>query len=266
MPLRRPPISSRNSPPWPVLACVFILLFPSARAQAEQARVAVAGNFIGTVEELAAAFEAGSHHRVTFSFGSTGKLYGQIAHGAPFDALLAADAERPRRAVDAGLAVAGTRFTYAEGKLALWSLEPALVEQGERYLAQARPERLAIANPATAPYGLAAQQVMEQLGVWQRLEPRLVRGESIAQAFQFVATGNAEAGFVAVAQLRSRRDLTGSTWVVPENLYQPIAQQAVLLTRGRDNPAARAWLAFLRSPEAVAIIENSGYGVPAQNQ
>ncbi|WP_413468751.1 molybdate ABC transporter substrate-binding protein [Marinobacter sp.] len=265
--MKRPPIFSRNDRPSPAflvpVLSVLILLLAGARAQAGETVVAVAANFTDTARELAQMFEARTDHQVTLSFGSTGKLYAQIANGAPFDVFLAGDAERPELAVSAGLAVAGTRFTYAEGKLVLWSLEPALVEQGRRYLAEASPERLAIANPVTAPYGLAAQQVMQRLGVWQRLEPRLVRGESIAQTFQFVATANAEAGFVALAQLRGWSGAMGSAWEVPQALYDPVVQQAVLLNRGRDNDAARAWLAFLREAEAVAVIESYGYGVPA---
>lgn len=263
--LRKPPTFSRNNS-GSTLAWALILLLVAAPARAGEALVAVAANFTEPARELAAAFQARTGHQITLSFGSTGKLYAQIVNGAPFDAYLAADAARPEKALAEGLAVTGSRFTYARGKLALWSLEPGLVEQGQRYLAQARPERLAIANPATAPYGLAAQQVMENLGAWGRLQPSLVRGESIAQAFQFVATGNAEAGFVAVAQLRSWQGLTGSAWIVPESLYLPIEQQAVLLVRGRNNPAATAWLAYLREPEAVALIENYGYGVSAGDE
>ena len=223
--------------------------------------VAVAANFATAARALAQEFEARTDHTVRMSFGSTGKLYAQIENGAPYEVFLAADMERPLLAVKAGLADPDSRFTYAVGRLVLWSPQPGLFEDGQRYLEEADFHRLAIANPKTAPYGLAAFQTLNRLDLWAGLSPKLVRGESIAQTFQFVATGNVEAGFIALAQLWDWGGAAGTAWPVPEDLYEPLTQQAVLLQKGRDNPVARAWLQFLRAPEAVAIIDQYGYGV-----
>ncbi|XKG35869.1 molybdate ABC transporter substrate-binding protein [Marinobacter sp.] len=230
-------------------------------AQAGGAMVAVAANFTTAARELAREFEARTDHTVKMSFGSTGKLYAQIANGAPYEVFLAGDTERPALAVKAGLADPDSRFTYATGRLVLWSPRSHLFEDGESYLREADFQRLAIGNPATAPYGLAAFQALSRLNLWADLSPKLVRGESIAQTFQFVATGNVETGFVALAQLQEWSGESGTTWAVPEHLHEPIAQQAVLLHKGLHSHAARAWLEFLRSPEALAIIEQYGYGV-----
>ncbi|MBS3805321.1 MAG: molybdate ABC transporter substrate-binding protein [Oleiphilaceae bacterium] len=234
-----------------------------AQALGAEALIGVAANFNSAARELAKHFQSRTDHSVNLSFGSTGKLYAQIAHGAPYDVLMAADAERPIRAIDAGFAVTGSRFTYALGRLVLWSPESGLFRNGEDYLRQGQFQRLAIANPQTAPYGLAAKQTLTNLGVWESVAPRLVRGESVAQAFQFVATGNVESGLVALAQLPDTAESgsPGSRWLVPESLFEPIAQQAVLLERGMSNPAAQAWLSYLKRPEAVAIIRRHGYGV-----
>jgi len=219
--------------------------------------VAVASSFAPTARALAADFQAASGHTVVLSEGSTGRLYAQIANGAPFEAFLAADAERPRRLEAEGYAVAGTRFAYALGRLALWSRDPERVRDAGALRGDFR--HLAIANPALAPYGAAARETLERLGPWASLAPRLVTGEDVGQAFQFVATGNAELGFVALAQVL---DAGGSRWEVPADLHAPIVQEAVLLARGRDDPAARAFLAFLRGPAARARIESAGYAVP----
>jgi molybdate transport system substrate-binding protein len=239
-------------------------LFVPVQALGGDALIGVAANFSAAARELAGQFENQTGHSVTLSFGSTGKLYAQITHGAPYHAFMAADAERPTRAIEAGFAVPDSRFTYALGRLALWSPEQGRFRSGEDYLRQGQFQRLAIANPRTAPYGLAAKQTLTNLGVWEAVAPALVRGESVAQAFQFVATGNVEAGLVALAQLPARaesRSPRDSRWLVPESLFEPIAQQAVLLEKGAANPAARAWLSYLRQPEAVAIIRRHGYGV-----
>ncbi|WP_018700542.1 molybdate ABC transporter substrate-binding protein [Amorphus coralli] len=229
-------------------------------AVAGQARVAVASNFTDAARRIAAAFEAQGDHTVTLSFGSTGQIFTQIAQGAPFDAFLAADQTRPERAVAEGLAVAGSRFTYASGRLALYSADPGLVT-GETTLARGTFDKLAIANPETAPYGAAAIETMEALGVLDAIRPKLVRGANIAQTYQFVATGNAELGFVALSQIAASEG--GSRWIVPETLHAPIAQDAVLLSEAADRQAAIAFLAFLKGPDARAIIAGFGYGVPA---
>lgn len=232
-------------------------------AQADETLIAVAANFTGTAHALIQQFETQTGHTVKASFGSTGKLYAQIENGAPFDVFLAADAARPERAEQAGLAIAGSRFTYARGKLALWSPKAHLFDDPNTYLAQAAFRHLAIANPRTAPYGLAAQQILTRLGVWNELQGKLVQGDSIAQTFQFIATGNVDAGFIALSQLHDWKSDQGTTWIVPDAYHEALNQQAVLLKRGQNNPAATAWLDFLRSPEAVAIIEGYGYGVDA---
>jgi molybdate transport system substrate-binding protein len=194
---------------------------------------------------------------VLLSFGSTGKLYAQIIHGAPFSVFLAADQERPKLLEDEGKA--SQRFTYATGKLVLWSAMPGFVDESGKVLAEGAFDRLAIANPKTAPYGAAAMEILQSQGQHARLTPRLVRGDSIAQTHQFVATGNADLGFVALAQLVLKPE--GSSWEVPQSFYSPIRQDAVLLEKGADEPAALALIDYLKTPEARAVIERFGYGV-----
>jgi molybdate transport system substrate-binding protein len=222
--------------------------------------VAVAANFIGPAEELAAEFGRRTGHRVILSSGSTGKHFAQITHGAPFTAFLAADEARPLRLEQEGRAVAGSRFTYAVGRVVLWSADPALVDTLGAVLNRGDFQHLALANEKLAPYGEAAVQIMRALGQWERLQPRLVRGETISQAFQFVQSGNARLGFVALSQVRALpADRPGSAWMVPARLHRPIRQQAVLLT---DDPVARAFLEFLKSPAARDIITAYGYDLP----
>ncbi len=247
----------------PALAICLILL--SVSAQAGQLLIAVAANFTGATEALVQQFEQQSGHRVKASFGSTGKLYAQIENGAPFELFLAADSAHPRLAIDQGLAQAGSRFTYAKGQLVLWSAQPQLFDDGERYLKSAEFDRAAIANPATAPYGLAAQQVLTRLGLWVSLSRKLVRGDSISQAFQFTATGNAPIGFVARAQLQSWPGNPGTLWQIPARYYDPIEQQAVLLNRGAANPVALQFLNFLKAEQARRIINDFGYELPVIN-
>lgn len=238
-----------------VAACIAVAA--PAAAQAGTASVAVAANFTQAAREIGARFARDTRHQAEFSFGSTGQLYTQISQGAPFDVYLAADRARPARAVDNGYAVPGSRFTYATGRLVLFSRDPDLVE-GARTLEAGQFTRIAIANPATAPYGAAAVEVLNRLGVYERLAGRLVRGNNVAQAYQFVDTGNAELGLVALSQTAG--DDGGSRWVVPQRLHTPIAQDAVLLERGADNPAARAFLEFLKGPRAQAVNDAYGYG------
>jgi len=216
----------------------------------------VAANFIAPAGEIASAFAAESGIRVLLSFGSTGQLYAQIAQGAPYDVYLAADAERPARALADGLAVAGSGFTYAYGRLALFS-EIYDVAEGPAALRRDDFLRIAIANPRTAPYGAAAVDVLARLDLYDALKAKIVQGTSIAQTFQFVASGNAELGFVALSQLTGRSD--GSRWIVPDALHRPLAQDAVLLTGAQDPAAAADFLAFLRNDPARAIVRRYGY-------
>jgi molybdate transport system substrate-binding protein len=233
------------------------LLTAPACARAAETRIAVAANFTEPAREIVARFEAATGHKAVLSFGASGQFFAQIANGAPFDVFLSADAERPIRAERAGLAVPGTRFTYATGRLALWSRTPDLVDARGAVLAQGGFEKLAIADPKTAPYGLAAVQTLRRLGLYERLSPSLVTGASITQAYQFTETGAAELGFVALSQVVAHD--RGSRWIVPSSHHDPIDQQAVLLKTGMSNPAARAFVDFLKGPEAKAIIRRYGY-------
>jgi molybdate transport system substrate-binding protein len=229
-----------------------------AHAAADEIRVAVATNFSDTMGALVALFERESEHTVLVSAGSTGNHYAQIRNGAPFEAFFAADSERPTLLEREGLAVAGSRFLYAVGRLVLWSPRPGFVDDGGRVLDSGAFRFLAIANPNLAPYGAAAREVLVGRNLWSELQPKLVQGQDIGQAYSFVATGNAELGFMAYAQLKApARDISGSYWLVPESLHEPIAQEAVLL---RDAPAARAFMEFVRSPAARDLIRAYGYG------
>lgn len=242
--------------------CVPGLCLLGGPAGAGEVTAAVAANFARPMEALAAQFQAATGHTARVSVGSTGRLYSQIVAGAPFDLLLAADARTPARLVDEGLARAETRFTYAIGQLVLWSPQPGRVDAEGMVLAADGWRRLAIANPKLAPYGEAAVAVLRARGLHQRLGPKLVTGDSIAQAFQFVATGNAELGFVALSQVMAPGQVvSGSVWRVPQALYPPIRQDVVLLNRAASNPAALALLAFLREPAARATIAAYGYAV-----
>lgn len=243
-----------------LLAGIATLALALGPARADTTQVAVAANFTEAAKAIGAAFTAETGHAVVFSFGSTGQLYTQITQGAPYDVLLAADDIRPARAVEDKLGVPGTVFTYAIGQLALWSAEPGRVT-GAESLRDPDLTRIAIANPKTAPYGAAAIQTMQNLGVHEALQPKIVQGESITQTFQFIATQNAEVGFVAYGQVIGHED--GSLWLVDPALYDPIRQDAVLLTHGAGNPAATAFLAFLKGTPATGIIESFGYAIPA---
>lgn len=245
---------------WLICVCAF---FPSM-APAAEVRVAVAANFTGTLRQLGAQFERETGNHLLISAGSTGKLYVQIKNGAPFDVLLAADVEHPQRLEQEHLAVPGTRFTYARGVLVLWSPDPHRIDAKGEMLTRGQFTRLAIANPAIAPYGAAARQALRQLGLWDRIQARLVQGEDIGQTFQFVATHNADAGLVAMAQVREApAQLRGSLWVVPPALYHPIEQQAVLLQSAASNAAARAFMRFLAGAPARRIVEAAGYQTAA---
>jgi molybdate transport system substrate-binding protein len=240
---------------------VFILTLCRA-ARADQVQVAVAANFTAPAQRIANDFAQTTGHQVQLVFGSTGKLYAQIKNGAPFDVLLAADDMTPAKLADEGAAVADSRFTYALGRLVLWSARPGFVDDQGEVLRQGRFDHLSIANPKLAPYGAAAVAVMAAIELTADLEPKLVRAENIAQAHQFVATGNAELGFVALSQImRDGRIAEGSAWIVPERLYPPIRQDAVVLARAEDNPAATAWLDYLKGDAARAVIVSFGYGL-----
>lgn len=237
-----------------VMACV-------APASADDVTVAVAANFISPFQSITSEFEQRTGHRVRTIAGSSGNFYSQIKNGAPFDVFFSADRERPQWLEDDGLAVKGSRFTYAVGRLILWSADPNLV-RGEQTLRIGTFEHVAIANPHLAPYGLAAKQVMTKLAVWDQLQPRIVHGESIGQTMGFVTSGNAQLGFVALSQVVDpTRKQTGSRWDVPVDLYAPIHQDAVLLVRGGGNSAAVALMEYVRSSDARRIIERFGYGL-----
>lgn len=239
-----------------------LLLLPTVSAAADEVTVAVAANFTGTAEEIAEAFREETGHDAVLSFGSTGRLYAQIIHGAPFEVFLAADEARPTRAIEEGYAVEGSAFVYALGALVLYSTHPELVDpEGAVLFHPERFGKLAIANPRTAPYGAAAVEAMTALKVYDQLSDRLVEGENITQAFQFVATGNAALGFVALSQVIDRPG--GSRYEVPIDSYRPIAQGAVLLNKGANNPTAEAFMNFLKGDVARRIVENHGYRLPS---
>jgi len=225
---------------------------------AEDINVAVAANFMGAFNVLKPTFEQASGHRLRVSSGSSGRFYAQIKNGAPFHVLFSADQATPARLEVEELTVAGSRFTYAIGALALWSANPELVVDGAQVLRRGDFNKLALANPRLAPYGVAAIEVLTNLGLREATESKWVQGENIAQTFQFVSTGNADLGFVALSQIGGQ----GSMWIIPSEFYQPIRQDAVLLRRGQTSQAAQDLLRFVRSSEAKAIIETHGYGWP----
>ena len=231
-------------------------------ARAAEVTVAVASNFSAPMQKLAQAFEQETGHKALLSFGSTGNLYAQIRNGAPYEVLLAADDATPRKLEAEGLGVAGSRFTYAIGTLVLWSKQPGLVDEKGDVLRSGKFERIAMANPKLAPYGAAAVETLTQMGVLQTVQPKLVQGENISQTYQFVATQNAQLGFVALSQVMvDGRVSQGSAWVVPAHLHSPIRQDAVLLAKGRDAPAAAALMRFLRGEQARALIRTFGYAL-----
>ena len=236
-----------------------------ATAKAEEVTVAVAANFAAPMQKIAQAFEQDTGHKALLAFGATGKFYAQIKNGAPFAVLLSADDETPARLEKEGVAIAGTRFTYAIGRLALWSKNPLLVDdKGQVLLSNATDKnsfkKIAIADPKLAPYGAAAIEVLGRMDALAKLTPKLVQGDSIGQAFQFVMTENAELGFVALSQISIDARITqGSAWVVPQNLYTPLKQDAVLLPVGKNNAAALALMKYMRTDRAQAIIRAYGY-------
>ena len=244
---------------------VFLALAGSllgALAQAGDVTVAVAANFTAPMQKIALAFEQDTGHKVQLAFGATGKFYAQIKNGAPFAVLLAADDETPARLEKEGLAVAGSRFTYAKGRLALWSKQPGLVDDKGEVLRSQRFSKLAMADPKLAPYGAAALEVIKALGVQASVTPKLVQGESIGQTYQFVSTENAQLGFVALSQISIDGRITqGSAWVVPPSMHTPLKQDAVLLNARKGHAAATALLKYLQSDTAKTIIQSYGYAL-----
>ncbi|HEX5363425.1 MAG TPA: molybdate ABC transporter substrate-binding protein [Gallionella sp.] len=238
------------------------LVLASAPVRAGEVRVAVASNFAAPMERIVASFQAESGHRVSVSTGSTGKFYAQIKNGAPFDVFVAADSATPQRLEEDGVTVRGSRFVYALGKLALWSAQPGVVDAKGAVL-RSGYNKLAIAEPKLAPYGMAAKETLEKLGLWNGVQARLVRGENITQTYQFVASGNAELGLVALSQITREGKITaGSSWVVPPHLYRPIQQSAVQLSAAKDPLAAKAFLDFMRGKQAAAVMRSFGYELP----
>lgn len=227
---------------------------------------AVAANFTRPMQAIAERFEAETGHQLRLSFGSSGQLFAQIQNGAPFDVFLSADQTKPQALIDSGDALADSRFTYAVGALALWSSTPDRFSDGEALLRSGDFNRLAIANPRLAPYGVAAVEVLHRLGLNEQLADQIIQGQNIAQTHQFVATGNADLGLVALSQLiENGRAASGSAWIIPANYYRPIRQDAVLLNRAHDNAAARALLDFLRSDTTQELIESYGYRIEARS-
>ncbi len=240
---------------------IFLLaLTTSLSVRADSITVAVASNFTAPANDLATAFEKETGHSVRLTFGSSGKLLAQVTHGAPFDVFLSADQAKPLKLEEESLAVPGTRFTYALGTLALWTASDTPARD---ILMEGEYSRLALANPRLAPYGEAAMQVLSALGLSEASQPKIVMGENITQTWQFVATGNAEIGFVALSQILKDGEISpGNAWVIPADLYDPVKQDAVLLTRAKDNDVARQWLAFLQSEAGQNVIKGFGYSLP----
>jgi molybdate transport system substrate-binding protein len=236
------------------------LAFSSGLVLADEVQVAVAANFTAPMQKIAVEFHKDTGHSAQLIFGATGKFYAQIKNGAPFEVLLAADHETPARLIREGGAVEGTQITYAIGKLVVWSSKAALVDGNGAILKNAGIAHVAYCNPDLAPYGAAAVETMKSLGVFDALKPKLVMGENITQAYQFVASGNAEIGFVALSQVyKDGRISDGSAWIVPSGLYSPIRQDAVMLAKGRGHPAAAQFLEYLKSDKAKAVIRSFGY-------
>jgi molybdate transport system substrate-binding protein len=242
--------------------CLWVLTAFCLQVQAEDIHVAVAANFTAPMQKIAKSFEQASGHKVLLSFGSTGNLYAQIKNGAPFQMFLAADDETPAKLEQEGLGLASTRFVYATGKLVLWSAQPNVVDEPGNILKIQRFQHLAIANPKLAPYGVAAVETLNKLGVLQEVQPKFVQGDNIAQTYQFVASGNAPLGFVALSQVMVDGKIAkGSAWVVPAHLHAPLRQEAIVLQKGKDNAAVNALFNHLRSDHAKQVMRAYGYEV-----
>jgi len=239
-----------------------IALFCAFSAQADEVSVAVAANFTAPMNAIAAEFARDTGHQAKLAFGATGKFYAQIKNGAPFQVLLSADDETPAKLEQEGLGVPGSRFTYAIGSLVLWSAREGLVDAKGEVLKQGQFNKLALANPKLAPYGKAAVEVLTGMGLLDAVTSKFVQGENIAQTYQFVSTGNAELGFVALSQvMKDGKVASGSAWIVPGKLHSPIRQDAVVLTTGKGNTAAEALMTYLKGDKAKAVIKSYGYNI-----
>lgn len=243
------------------LALALFFSLAIGEAHADDVTIAVAANFTAPMKQIAAGFEKDTGHKITASFGSTGQLYAHIKNGAPFEVFFSADSSTPTKLVAENAAVGTSQFTYALGKLVLWSAKFGFVDTDGGVLKLGNFDKIALANAKLAPYGAAAVETMRSLGVYDALQPKFVTGENIGQTFQFAATGNAQLGFVALSQvMKEGRITSGSAWIVDPKLYAPIKQDAVLLNRGKGRPAAEALLKYLRGDTALAIIKSYGYG------
>lgn len=239
---------------------VVIAAFSMSAAFADEVQVAVAANFTAPIQAIAKAFEADTGHKLVAAYGATGQFYTQIKNGAPFEVFLAADDTTPAKLEKEGDTVPGSRFTYAVGKLALWSAKEGYVDGKGAVLKANQYQHLSIADPKAAPYGLAATQVLAKLDLTEATKDKIVTGQNITQAYQFVSTGNAELGFVALSQIYKDGKITsGSAWMVPSNLHDPIKQDAVILSKGKDSAAAKALVEYLKGPKAAAVIKSYGY-------
>ena len=237
-----------------------ISLLTLGTAQADEVQVAVAANFSAPIQAIAADFEKDTGHKLVASYGATGQFYTQIKNGAPFEVFLSADDITPQKLESEGATVKGSRFTYAIGTLALWSAKAGYVDAEGQVLKDNQYQHLSIANPKAAPYGLAATQVLAKLGLTDQVKGKLVEGQNITQAYQFVSTGNAELGFVALSQIYKDGKVTGgSAWIVPADMHDPIKQDAVILDKGKNNPAAKALVDYLKGPKAATVIKSYGY-------
>jgi molybdate transport system substrate-binding protein len=242
------------------LLASLLLVVPTVRA--DEITVAVAANFTAPFNRIAAEFEKDTGHKLLSSYGSTGKFYAQIKNGAPFELLLAADDETPARLIRENAADQATQYSYAIGKLVMWSPKPGVVDAAGEVLKRGGFERIALTNPKLAPYGAAAVETMKAMGVFDSLSPKFVTAETVIQAHQFISSGNSPLGFVALSQVQKDGQIDGSAWVVPANLYTPIRQDAVLLTPGKGKPGAAALLTYLQSPKVQALIKSYGYELP----
>ena len=244
----------------PVCLTSLLAVFATGAAQADEVQVAVAANFTAPIQAIAADFEKDTGHKLVAAYGATGQFYTQIKNGAPFEVFLSADDTTPEKLEREGDTVKGSRFTYAVGTLALWSAKDGYVDTNGEVLKKNQYQHLSIANPKAAPYGLAATQVLEKLKLTEATKAKIVEGQNITQAYQFVSTGNAELGFVALSQIYKEGKVTsGSAWIVPASLHDPIKQDAVILSKGKDNAAAKALVEYLKGPKAAAVIKSYGY-------
>ncbi|AIL62439.1 molybdate ABC transporter substrate-binding protein [Pseudomonas alkylphenolica] len=251
---------SKCAPRFALAALATFMTFNSAWA--DEVQVAVAANFTAPIQAIAKDFEKDTGHKLVAAYGATGQFYAQIKNGAPFEVFLAADDSTPAKLESEGDSVKGSRFTYAIGTLALWSAKPGYVDAKGEVLKKNEFKHLSIANPKAAPYGLAATQVLDKLKLTEATKAKIVEGQNITQAFQFVSTGNAELGFVALSQIYKDGKVTeGSAWIVPASLHEPIRQDALILNKGKDNPAAKALVDYLKGPKAAALIKSYGYEI-----